>query len=53
MRAAIKEEGSDKVKEGKWSMLYDQGLIIFTEDIRLFSNFKYTLKSNYKRESQI
>lgn len=39
--------------EAKWSMLYDQGLIIETSKLRLYTNFKYTLRQGYSSEGAI
>ena len=37
----------------KWTMLYDQGFIIETNDLRFFSNFKYTLKEDWATPDQL
>ena len=34
-------------------MLYDQGLIIETNDLRFYSNFKYTLKEDWATPDQL
>ena len=36
-----------KTEKAFWSMLYDQGLIIETQDLRFYANFKYTLKPGF------
>lgn len=32
---------------GNWSMMYDQGFFVQTEEFRYYANFKYTLKTDY------
>ncbi|TNV80537.1 hypothetical protein FGO68_gene13534 [Halteria grandinella] len=50
-RAVIKR-GLSNV-EGTWTMLYDQGMIIESPELRFYANFKYTIKTDKQDEDSI
>ena len=51
--AELTKDGGSSTSSGKWSMLYDQGLIVDTDNTRYYTNFKYTLLSSISEPAEI
>ncbi|CDW78518.1 cathepsin c [Stylonychia lemnae] len=58
-QAELSDSGKTSIQIGgksinaHWSMLYDQGLILDSEEYRFFANYKYTIQSDVKYEFEV